>query len=145
MFFPFTVYRVLIFPFLFRFVCFLRCLIRPLVSSKVEEILKFSVSSFLFHSSSQNRLLLSYLNVVTGVNGILHKRLVCYTSYFFLDRFLRFSSNKSGMRLIATIIIIYLGLLVLLSVASLVVMSITITTILQTFFVPLSTTQFNYD
>lgn len=42
---------------------------------------------------------------------------------------------------------IYLGLVVVLSVASLVVMSVTITTILQTitFFVPLPTTQFNYD
>ena len=86
---------VLIFPFLFRFVCF-RCLIRPFISSKVEEILKFSVSSLIFYPP--NRLFLSYLNVVTCVNGILHKRLVCYTSYFFLGCLLGFAPKESDIK-----------------------------------------------
>ena len=66
------------------------------------------------------------------------------TSFFtvFLDLALKIRHKEAKT---VTMIIIYLGLLVLLSVASLVVMSITITTTLQTFFVPLSTTQFNYD
>ena len=86
---------VLIFPFLFRFVCF-RCFIRPFISSKVEKILKFSVSSLLFYPP--NRLFLSYLNVVTCVNGILHKRLVCYTSYFSLGCLLGFAPQESDIK-----------------------------------------------
>ena len=88
------------------------------------------------------------LNVVTSVNGILHKRLICYGSYFFFGIFLGFTSKEYDIKMkVLTMIMFYFCLLVLLSVASLVVMSVTITTILQTitFFVPLSTTQFNYD
>lgn len=43
-FFTLHIYFALISLFLFRFAFFIRCFIRPFVSSKVEEILKFSVS-----------------------------------------------------------------------------------------------------
>ena len=64
----------------------------------------------------------------------------------FLDLPLKNMTYRIKMKVL-TMIMFYFCLLVLLSVASLVVMSVTITTILQTitFFVPLSTTQFNYD